>query len=849
MRSRDSKHPKDSITAETMPSAAARPIDSPGIFRWAFPLATKPNRLASLMMRRTPLTLAAACALLLASPFTPAQAQAAVADAQARVIVKYKVGSPLLRKDVLSAGAQHVLQSQALGARVGLALGTGAGVADRTQVIVASGMTSEQLAQRLASESDIEYAVPDQRRRHTAVPNDPLYLTGPPISAGTGGPVVGQWYLRAPAGDVQSSINVEPAWGLSASGSSIVVAVIDTGVRFDHPDLKRVAAGGNLLPGYDMISEVPRANDGDGRDADASDPGDWLTQPDIEQQTSPYYQCDTAASNSSWHGTQTSGLIAALANNGIGMTGVGRNVRVLPVRVLGKCGGWDSDIIAGMLWAAGQSVPGVPPNPNPARVLNLSLGGDGACSSAYVDAIARINAAGAVVVVSAGNSSGHAAGTPANCAGVIAVTGLRHIGTKVGFSDLGPEISISAPGGNCVNTGDAAPCLYPILTTSNSGFTVPVPDTVQGSIYTDSFKVSLGTSFSAPLVAGTAALMLSVQPSLTPTQVRGLLQSTARPFPTTGSVNSDGTPVLQCTAPQAIGATQVDQLECYCTTSTCGAGMLDSGAAVLAASRGAVANFQGLWWNTQESGWGINFAHQGDTLFATWYTYNAQGKPWWLVAVLRKSTEGVYAGPVSTVTGPPFKAVPFPPEGSPGGAIETIVGTMTGTFADASHGTIAYTVNGTSQTKSIVPFEFGTRPVCTWGAQPNLALATNFTDLWWNTQESGWGINFAHQGDTLFATWYTYDALGKPWWLIAVLRKSTEGVYAGPVSTVTGPPFNAVPFPPEGSPGGPIETIVGNATATFADGNDATFFYTVAGVSQSKLISRFVFAAPGTVCR
>jgi serine protease len=810
-------------------------------------LATKPNRLESVMMRGALLTLAAACALLLATPF--AQAQAAVADAQARVIVKYKVDSPLLRKDALSAGAQHVLQSQALGARVGLALGTGAGVADRTQVIVASGMTSEQLAQRLAAESDIEYAVPDQRRRHTAVPNDPLYLSGPAIAGSSGGPAVGQWYLRAPAGAVQSSINVEPAWDLSAGGSSIVVAIIDTGVRFDHSDLQRVAAGGTLLPGYDMISEVPRANDGDGRDADASDPGDWLTLADVTQPSSPYYQCDTAAQNSTWHGTQTSGLVAALANNGIGMAGVARNVRVLPVRALGKCGGWDSDIIAGMLWAAGLSVPGVPPNPNPARVLNLSLGGDGACTSVYIDAIAQINAAGAVVVVSAGNSSGHAAGTPANCPGVIAVAGLRHIGTKVSFSDLGPAISISAPGGNCVDIDAGAPCLYPILTTTNSGFTVPVPDTLQGSTYTDSFNVSLGTSFSAPLVAGTAALMLSVQPSLTPAQVRGLLQLTARPFPTTGSINSDGTPVPQCTAPQTVGTSQVDQLECYCTTSTCGAGMLDAGAAVLAASQGTAANFQGLWWNTQESGWGINFAHQGDTLFATWYTYNALGKPWWLIAVLRKSTEGVYSGPVSTVTGPPFNAVPFPPEGSPGGAIETVVGTMTGTFSDASHGTLAYTVNGTSQTKSIVPLEFGPRPVCTWGAQPNLALATNYQDLWWNTQESGWGINFTHQGDTLFATWYTYDTLGKPWWLIAVLRKSTGGVFAGPVSTVTGPPYNAVPFPSEGSPGGAIETVVGNATATFADGNDATFSYTVAGVSQSKLISRFVFAAPGTVCR
>ena len=803
------------------------------------------------MLRRPLLTLAAVFGLLLLSPLLHAQTQAADLDAHARVIVKYKVDSPLLRKEVQSADTQHVLQAQALGMRVGLTLGTGPGVSERAQVVFATGITSEHLAQRLATESDIEYAVPDHRRRHSAVPNDPLYLAGPPISGITGGPVVGQWYLRAPAGGVQSSINVEPAWDLVAGGSNIVVAVIDTGVRFDHPDLKRVAAGGNLLPGYDMISDVDVANDGNGRDADPSDPGDWLTLSEVQEKNGPFYQCDTVAEDSSWHGTQTSGLIAALANNGIGMAGIGRNVQVLPVRVLGKCGGYDSDIIAGMLWAAGLSVPGAPANPNPARVLNLSLAGEEACTAAYVDAITRINAAGAVIVVAAGNSSGHATGVPANCAGVIAVTGLRHIGTKVGFSDLGPEISISAPSGNCVNTGAGDPCLYPILTTSNSGLTVPAPDTIQGSIYTDSFNASLGTSFSAPLVAGTAALMLSIHPSLTPAQVRGLLQSTARPFPTTGSVNSDGTAVAQCMAPQPIGTAQVDQLECYCTTSTCGAGMLDAGAAVQAAvaTSGTPSNYQGLWANAQESGWGINFAHQGDVLFATWYTYDALGKPWWLIAVLYKSTEGVYTGPVSTVTGPPFNAVPFPPEGTPGGAIETVIGTMTATFADASNGTLAYTVNGTSQTKSIVPFEFGPRPTCIWGAQPNLALATNFQDLWWSAPETGWGINFAHQGDIIFATWYTYDALGKPWWLIAVMHKTAEGVYAGAVSTVTGPPFNAVPFPPEGSPGGAIETIVGTASSTFKDGNNATFAYTVNGVSQTKPISRFVFRAPGTVCQ
>jgi hypothetical protein len=257
---------------------------------------------------------------------------------------------------------------------------------------------------------------------------------------------------------------------------------------------------------------------------------------------------------------------------------VGRNIRLVPVRALGKCGGFDSDIIAGMRWAAGMSVPGVPNNPNPAQVINMSLGGSGACSAAYQQAVNDIIAAGVTIVVSAGNASGHATGVPANCTGVIAVTGLRHAGTKVGFSDLGPNVAISAPAGNCVNTATGSPCLYPILSSANTGTTVPVAPT-----YTDSFNPSLGTSFSAPLVAGTVALMLTVKPGMTPQQVLQVLQASARPFPPPGSIVGDGTPVPVCTAPQFDAAgNPIDQLECYCTTSTCGAGIVDAGAAVMA---------------------------------------------------------------------------------------------------------------------------------------------------------------------------------------------------------------------------------------------------------------------------
>ena len=770
---------------------------------------------------------------------------------EGRVIVKLRAESPLLEKAANAVTPPAATRAAALAKRVALALRTGREIAQRTQVMLAPGVTSEALARRLAAEPDVEYAVPDQRRHRAVAPDDPLYATGPPVTTGVGGPAAGQWYLRAPAGVVASSINVEPAWDVAAAQPGIVVAVIDTGVRFDHPDLLRAADGGVLLPGYDMIATLTTANDGGPRDADASDPGDWVTQADLQMTGTSLYQCEPAPENSSWHGTQVSGIIGALAGNGIGMAGVARNVRILPVRVLGKCGGFDSDIIAGMRWAAGIGVPGVPANTTPARVLNLSLSGEGSCSSAYVDALGQIAAAGAVVVAAAGNSTGHAAGSPANCSGVVAVTALRHIGTKVGFSDLGSTISVSAPGGNCVNVGALDPCLYPILTTSNRGPTAPVADAAGGSIYTDSFNASLGTSFSAPLVSGTVALMLAVQPSLTPARARSLLQATARPFPTTGSFNNDGTPVPQCQAPQPIGTAQVDQAECFCTTATCGAGMLDAGAAVAAAARATPPNYSGLFWASppgSESGWGLNVAHQGDVIFATWFTYDVNGKAWWLSMTGTKVADGTYSGTLNQTHGPAFSAVPFDPRSITIGA----VGSALLTFTDVDNATFFYSVNGIAQTKAITRQVFGPVPACVWGALPDLAQATNHEDLWWAAPagvESGWGINLTQEGSVIFATWFTYAADGTPLWLSATAPSVGPGTFAGPINSTTGPPFSSVPF----DPARVTNTTVGGLTLTFASGNAGTFAYTVTldgkTVTQTKAITRQIFRAPGTACQ
>ena len=302
-----------------------------------------------------------------------AQAQTVASTSAARVIVKYRADSALVRKSAGAVVEQPEAIAEALGARLGVPMQAGAAVGARISVVTSAALSSEDLAARLALEPDIEYAVPDRRRHRLANPNDPLFASGPSLGVAAGGPPAGQWYLHAPAGDAQAAINAEFAWNLAIGSPAVVVADIDTGVRFDHRDLLGIGAGGNLLPGYDMVSDPAGANDGDGRDPDPSDPGDWVTTAEIQNRTGPFYQ-RVHGRASSWHGTQTLGLIGAVTDNGIGMASVGRNVRVLPVRVLGKCGGFDSDIIAGMLWAAGIAVPGVPANPNPARVHQLEPG-------------------------------------------------------------------------------------------------------------------------------------------------------------------------------------------------------------------------------------------------------------------------------------------------------------------------------------------------------------------------------------------------------------------------------------------------------------------------------------------
>lgn len=481
-----------------------------------------------------------------------------LAETQARVIVKYRASSALRRALAASSPSKLAMaprHAQALSGRLNIPLSDGRVLGPHTQALRGRGISSVELAQRLSAQADIEWAVVDARRRIRSLPNDPYF--GPNQTVVT--PLVGQWYLRAPDNETPSAINAPGAWALSTGSSAVTVAVLDTGVRMDHPDLI-----GKLHPGYDFVSEIATANDGNLRDGDASDPGD-ATDPDECSPGEPAWP-------SSWHGTQVAGLIGAAANNGQGIAGVGRDVMLLPIRVLGRCGGYDSDIIAGMRWAAGLSsdvgvdVTQLVVNQHPARVLNMSLGSVGVCPASYREAMSELHLAGVTVVVSAGNDAGQAVDIPANCPGALAVGGLRQAGTKVGYSNLGPEIALSAPAGNCVNTRADEPCLYSLMTSTNLGLGAPAANG-----YSSSELPTYGTSFSAPLVAGTVGLMLSLNPGLTPDQIRSTLQASARPFTATGPDPE----VTQCRAPDG-----AEQLECYCTRTTCGAGMLDASGAL-----------------------------------------------------------------------------------------------------------------------------------------------------------------------------------------------------------------------------------------------------------------------------
>ena len=274
-------------------------------------------------------------------------------------------------------------------------------------------------------------------------------------------------------------------------------------------------------------------------------------------------------------------------------------------------------------------------------------------------------------------------------------------------------------------------------------------------------------------------------------------------------------------------------------------------------SGAANINVQGLWWKSpanSESGWGINFAQQGTTLFATWFTYDTDGSGMWLVATAPSTGTNSYAGTLYRTTGSPFSdwGPSNPPAPSTSYFAATSVGTASFTFTDHDNGIFTYTVNGISQSKPITREVVGS-PVPTCVVGETFAPSTNYTDLWWRSpanSEAGWGINLTHQGNTIFASWFTYDTNNKGMWLVVTAPlvslgpAAGQGIYTGPLYRTTGPAFNASPW----NASQVVATQVGIATLSFTDFFNGTFSYTVNGVSQSKPIIREVFATPASTC-
>ncbi len=447
---------------------------------------------------------------------------------------------------------------------------------------------------KLRSDPAVQFADVDERRyAHSLPPDDPLFSAPADVATTNTSMRSGQWFMQTPSAATilvngvatqdLSATDAISAWAITTGSTGTVIADVDTGVRFDHPDLlragfdsPRAGFGGRLLPGYDFVDQDYNptsgaalgtfliANDGDGWDPDPSDPGDWINSTD-QQNTTLFPAATCPVSDSSWHGTRVIGVLGALTDNGVGIAGMTWGPYLLPVRALGKCGGYDSDIIAGMQWAAGMPVSGVPDNPYSADIVNLSLGGKGSCPSAYQNVVDTLATMGVLVVASAGNASGPV-DAPGNCSGVLAVAGLRNVGTKVGYSSFGKEVGVAAPAGNCVNASGA--CLRSIDTTVNFGLTTP---STNG--YTDQTNVNLGTSFSAPIVSGIVALMRAVNANLTPAQLIARIKFSASAFP-----QPVGLPVCPSLATDGSG-------ECACPNdgSQCGAGMVDALSAVKAA--------------------------------------------------------------------------------------------------------------------------------------------------------------------------------------------------------------------------------------------------------------------------
>jgi serine protease len=385
---------------------------------------------------------------------------------------------------------------------------------------------AQRIADELAKQPGIAAVQPDKRYFPALVPNDPAY---PPGANAIQDP--GQWHLF----EDTAGINMPGAWDQSTGSAAVVVAVVDTGI-VPHRDLDAA----RVLPGYDFFSDVTLDNDGmPGRDNDPADPGDATSAGECG--------AGEPAEDSSWHGLSVAGVIAAQSDNNMDIAGMDFQARLLPIRALGKCGGLLSDVADAVRWAAGVPVAGAPLNANPASVINLSLGGSGACTSQEQDAINAAVARGAVVVVAAGNEGGSIQNvSPANCKNVIVAGAIARDGRIASYVSTGVNVDVTAPGGDNPNPPDPLDPPNGVLTLSNFGTTTPAGDAL---------AIVQGTSFTAAQVSAVASLMRAVDATLSPAMVENVIKATTRAFP-----------------------------DASCNTSLCGTGVLDASAALAGAA-------------------------------------------------------------------------------------------------------------------------------------------------------------------------------------------------------------------------------------------------------------------------
>lgn len=633
----------------------------------------------------------------------------------------------------------------------------------------------ESLALNLKSiDTSIEYIHPDYPIKPYAVPNDPLYPA--------------QWHYQPPGTNANpGGANLPGAWDITR-GNGVTVAVLDTGY-LPHIDLNsNIAPGGYDFVSFDDFDATP------GRDIDPTDSFGIST----------FGPCNPGCS---WHGTHVAGTIAARGNNAMGVAGVAYESKVLPVRVLTSASGSLSDVMDGLAWTIGMDVPGLPGQAQPrAQVINMSLGSlePFACPGGLANIVNVATSRNVVIVAAAGNANQPANYPPANCPGVINVAAMNREGNRSSFSNFGPNITVSAPG------GESQLSVNSILSTYNLGGT---------SAGTDNYEYLAGTSMAAPHVAGVAALIKSVRPSATVAEVTQILRQSARPFPANST----------------------------CNTANCGPGMLDATAAINLTAGGSNKPFDptlgGTWYDPAKAGQGflIDIDAARQYVFLGWYAFahNAAGgataaerQRWFSIQSSYTPGERIKTMPVYLNTGGNFDQPPVTQASQ--------IGTATLSFQSCTSATLSYQISFDGQSKAgTIPLtRLTANQYCDSGVMPQLSLTTNginptLDGAWYQPSTAGQGFQFVFSPlDNRFAflSWYTYDlngqnsgTSGQRWYTIQGNYSANSREFRNlPIYETAGGQFGV-------SPPAPTTTPIGQADLIFHSCNSASLTYRIPG--------------------